>query len=248
MSVLRSLENKIAGLVEGTFSRAFRSEVRPVEIARKLAREMEEHKSFSVSRTYAPERVPGVPVAARSRALRRLRGRSGRGAGRLPARARAPRAPGAARRARSSSSRPTIGSGSGNSGSRPGWPRRRGRRTDEAPAEQSGPDHGLQHRRARRGAARGARTRPRADGAAGARRQAHGGRAGRRDHRAQPAVRHRASTTRTSRASTPRSARGAAPGCFATSGPPTGHRSTAAGSTAPRCSSRATRSSSARRR
>ncbi len=54
MSVLRSLESKIAGLVEGTFSRAFRSEVRPVEIARKLAREMEENKSFSVSRTYVP--------------------------------------------------------------------------------------------------------------------------------------------------------------------------------------------------
>lgn len=54
MSVLRSLESKIAGLVEGTFSRAFRSEVRPVEIARKLAREMEEHKSVSVSRTYVP--------------------------------------------------------------------------------------------------------------------------------------------------------------------------------------------------
>jgi hypothetical protein len=54
MSVLRSLESKIAGLVEGTFSRAFRSEVRPVEIARKLAREMEEHKSHSVSRTYVP--------------------------------------------------------------------------------------------------------------------------------------------------------------------------------------------------
>jgi hypothetical protein len=54
MSVLRSLESKIAGLVEGTFSRAFRSEVRPVEIARKLAREMEEHRSMSVSRTYVP--------------------------------------------------------------------------------------------------------------------------------------------------------------------------------------------------
>ena len=54
MSVLKSLESKIAGLVEGTFSRAFRSEVRPVEIARKLAREMEEHKSSSVSRTYVP--------------------------------------------------------------------------------------------------------------------------------------------------------------------------------------------------
>jgi hypothetical protein len=54
MSVLRSLESKIAGLVEGTFSRAFRSEVRPVEIARKLAREMEEHQSHSVSRVYVP--------------------------------------------------------------------------------------------------------------------------------------------------------------------------------------------------
>ena len=54
MSVLRSLESKIAGLVEGTFSRAFRSEVRPVEIARKLAREMEEHRSLSLSRTYVP--------------------------------------------------------------------------------------------------------------------------------------------------------------------------------------------------
>jgi hypothetical protein len=54
MSVLRSLESKIAGLVEGTFSRVFRSEVRPVELARKLAREMEEHKSYSLSRTYVP--------------------------------------------------------------------------------------------------------------------------------------------------------------------------------------------------
>jgi hypothetical protein len=54
MSVLRSIESKIAGLVEGTFSRAFRSEVRPVEIARKLAREMEEHRTLSLSRTYVP--------------------------------------------------------------------------------------------------------------------------------------------------------------------------------------------------
>ena len=54
MTVLKSIESRIAGLVEGTFSRAFKSEVRPVEIARKLAREMEEHKSHSVSRMYAP--------------------------------------------------------------------------------------------------------------------------------------------------------------------------------------------------
>src|SRR5437588_1017404 len=54
MSVLRNLESKIAGLVEGTFSRAFRSEVRPVEIARRLGREMEEHKASTLARTYVP--------------------------------------------------------------------------------------------------------------------------------------------------------------------------------------------------
>jgi len=54
VSVLRNLESKLAGLVEGTFSRAFKSEVRPVEIARKLAREMDEHRVQSLSRTYVP--------------------------------------------------------------------------------------------------------------------------------------------------------------------------------------------------
>jgi len=55
MSVLRSIENKIAGLVEGTFSRAFRSAVRPVEIARKLAREMDEHRTVALRATYVPD-------------------------------------------------------------------------------------------------------------------------------------------------------------------------------------------------
>jgi hypothetical protein len=54
MSVLRNLETKLAELVEGTFSRAFKSEVRPVEIARKLAKEMDDHRVQSLSRTYAP--------------------------------------------------------------------------------------------------------------------------------------------------------------------------------------------------
>ena len=54
MSVLRNLEAKLADLVEGTFGRVFRSEVRPVELARKLAREMDEHKTVSVSRVYVP--------------------------------------------------------------------------------------------------------------------------------------------------------------------------------------------------
>lgn len=54
MSVLRNLESKLAGLVEGTFGRVFRAEVRPEEIARRLAREMDEHRTVSLSRTYAP--------------------------------------------------------------------------------------------------------------------------------------------------------------------------------------------------
>jgi hypothetical protein len=54
MSLLRNLETKIEGLVEGTFGRVFRSEVRPIELARKLVREMDEHRVPSVSRVYAP--------------------------------------------------------------------------------------------------------------------------------------------------------------------------------------------------
>jgi hypothetical protein len=54
MSVLRNLESKLAELVEGTFSRAFKSEVRPVEIARKLGKEMDDNRVQSLSRTYAP--------------------------------------------------------------------------------------------------------------------------------------------------------------------------------------------------
>jgi Protein of unknown function (DUF3662)/FHA domain len=54
MNVLKSVETTIANLVEGTFGRLFRSEVRPIELARKLAREMDEHRTMSVSRTYAP--------------------------------------------------------------------------------------------------------------------------------------------------------------------------------------------------
>jgi hypothetical protein len=54
MSVLRNLESKLGGLVEGAFGRAFKSNVEPVELARKLAKEMEEAKLASVSRTYVP--------------------------------------------------------------------------------------------------------------------------------------------------------------------------------------------------
>ena len=42
------------GLVEGVFNRAFRARVQPVELARRLAKEMESYKAVSVSRTYVP--------------------------------------------------------------------------------------------------------------------------------------------------------------------------------------------------
>src|SRR3954454_14275242 len=54
MSILRNLEAKLEGLFEGAFSRTFKSKVQPVEIARKLAKEMEDNKTVSISRTYVP--------------------------------------------------------------------------------------------------------------------------------------------------------------------------------------------------
>jgi hypothetical protein len=54
MGVLRTVESKLEGLVEGVFNRAFRARVQPVELARRLAKEMESYKTVSVSRTYVP--------------------------------------------------------------------------------------------------------------------------------------------------------------------------------------------------
>ena len=52
--VLRAIEQKIESLFEGIFGRAFRTNVQPVELARKLAKEMDDHRTISVSRVYVP--------------------------------------------------------------------------------------------------------------------------------------------------------------------------------------------------
>jgi hypothetical protein len=52
--MLRTIEQKIESLFEGIFGRAFRTHVQPVELARKLAKEMDEGKTVSVSRVYVP--------------------------------------------------------------------------------------------------------------------------------------------------------------------------------------------------
>ena len=50
--MLRDIESKLAGLVEGTFGRMFRSEVTPAELARGLAREMEATRRQGLDRTW----------------------------------------------------------------------------------------------------------------------------------------------------------------------------------------------------
>jgi Protein of unknown function (DUF3662)/FHA domain len=52
--VLRGIEQRLERIFEGVFGRAFRTNVQPVELARKLAKEMDEHRSTSVTRVYAP--------------------------------------------------------------------------------------------------------------------------------------------------------------------------------------------------
>lgn len=56
MSLLRSIETNIARLVEGTFGRVFRSSVQPVELARRLVKEMDEHQQRTVRNVYVPNR------------------------------------------------------------------------------------------------------------------------------------------------------------------------------------------------
>jgi hypothetical protein len=54
VNFLKNFESKLERLIEGGFKSAFKSEVQPIELSRKLAREMDAHRAASVSRTYAP--------------------------------------------------------------------------------------------------------------------------------------------------------------------------------------------------
>ena len=54
MGVARSIEQRLEGLVEGFFTKVFRSGLQPVEVGRRILREMAEGKTVSVNRVYAP--------------------------------------------------------------------------------------------------------------------------------------------------------------------------------------------------
>jgi hypothetical protein len=54
MGVAKSIEQRLEGLVEGFFTKVFRSGLQPVEVGRRILREMAEGKTVSVNRIYAP--------------------------------------------------------------------------------------------------------------------------------------------------------------------------------------------------
>ncbi len=54
MDLLGKLERTLEGAVEGVFSRAFRTQLQPIEIAKRLTREVETHRNVSVSSIIIP--------------------------------------------------------------------------------------------------------------------------------------------------------------------------------------------------
>jgi hypothetical protein len=54
MSILSDFEDRVAGAVEGLFAGAFRSPVQPVELAKALAKAMDDGRAIGVGKVYAP--------------------------------------------------------------------------------------------------------------------------------------------------------------------------------------------------
>ncbi len=54
MGVAKSIEQRLEGLVEGFFTKVFRSGLQPIEVGRRILREMADGKTLSVNKVYAP--------------------------------------------------------------------------------------------------------------------------------------------------------------------------------------------------
>jgi FhaA, N-terminal domain/FHA domain len=54
MGLAKSIEQRLEGLVEGFFTKLFRSGLQPVEVGRRIQREMAEGKTVSINRIYVP--------------------------------------------------------------------------------------------------------------------------------------------------------------------------------------------------
>src|SRR3990170_4507373 len=56
MTILRDFERRLEGLVEGLFAKTFRSGLQPVELAKRVLREMDARKTLWVGEICAPNR------------------------------------------------------------------------------------------------------------------------------------------------------------------------------------------------
>jgi hypothetical protein len=56
MSILRDFERRLEGMVEGLFTKAFRSGVHPVELAKRVLREMDSNQTVGVRGVWVPNR------------------------------------------------------------------------------------------------------------------------------------------------------------------------------------------------
>ena len=56
MPILRDFERRLGGIVEGFFATTFRSDLQPVELAKRMMREMDATKTVGVKEVWAPNR------------------------------------------------------------------------------------------------------------------------------------------------------------------------------------------------
>jgi hypothetical protein len=67
MGVLRNFESRLERGIEGFFTKAFRSGLQPIELAKRILREMDAHKTVSVREVWVPNRYV-LRVSAEDRA------------------------------------------------------------------------------------------------------------------------------------------------------------------------------------
>src|SRR5580692_1668306 len=78
VGVLQRFENRLEGMVEGAFARAFKSELQPVEIASAVQREMDDRAAIvAQGRTLVPNDFVVELAAGPARLGRGARGRRG---------------------------------------------------------------------------------------------------------------------------------------------------------------------------
>jgi hypothetical protein len=56
LGILNEFERRLDGLIEGLFSRAFKTGLHPVELANRILKEMESHKTIGVREVWVPNR------------------------------------------------------------------------------------------------------------------------------------------------------------------------------------------------